>query len=203
MKKQLLMAAVAACSMNAQAADLSNTYIELGYSKSDFKDDMYFDNKTDLDLVGHQVSLSYEFENGIYAGIHTKRHKDTFLIAFFDRDIDLNENVLELGYVAHETENGRLSVGAFAGELELEIEDSSNDADLYRLYTGYDYRFNQYFSAFAKLGYESLDGKEASSENGLWTEVGIRAHWGASSFSWEFSEGKGIEQVAFVYRYSF
>ncbi|MDK1287763.1 hypothetical protein [Pseudoalteromonas umbrosa] len=202
MKKTFILSALAAFSLNVQATELSKTYLEIGYSKSDFKDEKYFD-KTDLDLVGHQLSLSYEFENGIYAGLHTKRHRETFLVDLFGQDVELDENLIELGYVAHEAQNGRFSIGAFVGALELSVEDSSNDADLYRVYTEYDHRFNQYFSAFAKLGYESVDGEGANSEDGLWTEVGIRAHWGASSFSWEFSQGEVVEQVGFVYRYSF
>ncbi|MBQ4875778.1 hypothetical protein J8M21_01000 [Pseudoalteromonas luteoviolacea] len=202
MKKAFILSALAALSLNVHATDLSKTYLEIGYSKSDFKEEKYFD-KTDYDLVGHQLSLSYEFENGIYAGLHTKRHRETFLVDLFDQDVELDENLVELGYVAHKAQSGRFSIGAFIGALDLSVEDNSNDADLYRVYTEYDHCFNQYFSAFAKLGYESVDGEGASSENGLWTEVGIRAHWGSSSLSWEFSQGEVVEQVAFVYRYSF
>ncbi|ESP94544.1 hypothetical protein [Pseudoalteromonas luteoviolacea] len=203
MKKQLLMAALALCATQVQAANLSKSYLEIGYSTTEFTDNTYFDKKTDLDLLGHQISLSYEFENGFYSGLHFKRHRDTFIIYFLDQDVDYDENLLELGYVLNKTEKGRLSVGAYIGEMDIAIKDNNSDANIYRLYTEYDHGFNKYFSAFAKVGYESIDGDNSTKEDGFWAQAGIRAHLGASSLSWGFSRGEVTEQIAFAYRYSF
>jgi len=196
MKKRLLLAVFAAFGFNAHAADLSKTYLEIGYSQTDL-------DEADYDATGYKAGAGYEFENGFFVGFNYRRQKDTLSIFLNETDIEFDENLFELGYIVHETQNGRFAFGAQIGKMDIKVDNSTTDFDLTRFYTEYEHRLNQYFSAFAQLGYESYDASDVSKRDGARYGGGIKAHFGGSSISLEYFKGDDFDQSALMYRYSF
>ncbi|ESP94543.1 MULTISPECIES: hypothetical protein [Pseudoalteromonas] len=197
MKNKILFAVFSAIGFNVQAADLNKTYFELGYSHSDMG------NRNSPQPSGIQFGFGYEFENGLYAGFNAKRQRDTLERPNYQLDVDLDENLLELGYIAYATQSGRFSFGATLGEMSLSLEDRTRDGSFYRFHTEYEHSFNQYFSAFARLGYEYFDPEQAKNDEGAWAELGITARLGVSSLTWKYHNGQGIDRLGLVYRYHF
>lgn len=183
--------------LNVQATELNKTFIEFGYTQSDFGD------KSKVEPDGIQLGFGYEFENGIYTSIKVKRQRDSLEGSVSKFDLDLDENLFELGYIAYETNKGRFSFGAGFGEMDWDMSHRKLEGDFYRLFTEYEHRFNQYFSGYARLGYEYFDPKGAKNNDGAWAELGIQAHYGASSVALSYFDSADIDQLGVTYRYSF
>ncbi|MBQ4810783.1 hypothetical protein J8M20_05520 [Pseudoalteromonas luteoviolacea] len=196
MKKRWLLALCATLGFNVQAANLNKTYLEIGYSQTDLDD-------ADYDANGYKAGAGYEFENGIFVGFNYKRQKDTLSIFLTETDVEFDENIFEVGYLVHETQNGRFAIGANLGKMDIKVDNRTTEFDLARFYAEYEHSFSKYISAFAQLGYENYDATDVSKRSGARVGGGLKAHFGASSVSLEYFKGKDFDQSALMYRYSF
>ncbi|KZN46140.1 hypothetical protein [Pseudoalteromonas luteoviolacea] len=197
MKSRLFIIVLSVVGLNVQAAELNKTFIEFGYTQSDFGD------KSKVEPDGIQLGFGYEFENGIYTSLTVKRQGDTLEGDVSKFDLDLDENLFELGYIAYETNKGRFSFGAGIGEMDWDMRHRKLEGDFYRLFTEYEHRFNQHFSGYARLGYEYFDPKGAKNNDGAWAELGVQAHYGDSSVVLSYFDSADIDQLGVTYRYSF
>ncbi|TQF67542.1 hypothetical protein [Pseudoalteromonas luteoviolacea] len=196
MKKKLILAVIATLGFNVQAANLSKTYLEIGYSQTDL-------DEADYNATGYKAGAGYEFENGIYVGFNYKRQKDTLSIFLNETDVEFDENLLEAGYIIHESQNGRFAIGAQVGKMDIKADSNTTEFDLARVYTEYEHSFNKYLSGFVQVGYENYDASGVSKRDGARFGGGLKAHFGSSSISLEYFKGDDFDQSALMYRYSF
>ncbi|KZN61056.1 hypothetical protein N473_22200 [Pseudoalteromonas luteoviolacea CPMOR-1] len=197
MKKVLCMMMLSISGLNVQAADLSKKFIEFGYVQSDFGD------KSKVEPDGIKLGFGYEFENGLYTSFSVKRQGDTIESGPRQLDIDIDENYFELGYIAYETSDGRFSFGGGLGEMDWHLKHYTLEGDFYRFFTEYEHRFNEYFSGYARLGYEYFDPKGAKNNEGAWAELSVQAHMGESSIVLSYFDSQGVDQLGLTYRYAF
>ncbi|KZN69235.1 hypothetical protein [Pseudoalteromonas luteoviolacea] len=196
MKNKLVLAMLAVFGLNVEAANLNKTYLEIGYSQTELDD-------TEYDATGYKAGAGYEFDNGIFVGFNYRRQKDTLSIFLRETEVEFDENIFEIGYIIHEAQNGRFSIAANMGKLDIKQDNRTTDFDLARFYTEYEHSFNKYFSAFAQLGYENYDATDVSKRSGARYGGGLKVYFGASSVSLEYFKGRDFDQSALMYRYSF
>ncbi|TMP35568.1 porin [Pseudoalteromonas rubra] len=200
MNKHILGLLLATASLGSQAAELSKSFLEVGYGKTNL------DGSPDsVAPRGFIIAGSYEFANGIFMGLKIDQHSDS--LAFFDNlddgEYDIDETTFNLGYILRSTDSGRLAVGAQVGEFEVSTNRSNSTADTRRLYGEYEHAFSKRISAYGQAGYELLDGFR-DDENGVFVNLGLRLSYTTSSaVVVEYTNGVEYTQTEIKYRYTF
>ncbi|WP_164517587.1 MULTISPECIES: outer membrane beta-barrel protein [Pseudoalteromonas] len=202
MNKHILGLLLATASLSSQAAELSKSYLEVGYGETSLDG-----APNSVDPQGFIIAGSYEFANGIFMGLKIDQHSDS--LAFFDKllddDYDVDETTFNLGYILRSTDNGRLAVGAQVGEFEVSTNRSNSVVDTRRIYGEYEHSFGKRVDGFAQLGYEMMDfPSPIENENGVYLNAGIRFSFtDHSSVILEYTNGVDYTQSEVKYRYTF
>lgn len=200
MNKHILGLLLATASLGAQAAELSKSYLEVGYGETSLDG-----APSSVDPQGFIIAGSYEFANGIFMGLKIDQHSDslTFFDKLLDDDYDVDETTFNLGYILRSTGNGRLAVGAQVGEFEVSTNRSNSTVDTRRLYGEYEHSFSKRISAYGQAGYELMD-NSADDEDGVYVNLGLRFDFTShSAVILEYTNGVDYTQSEVKYRYTF
>ncbi|ALU44704.1 outer membrane beta-barrel protein [Pseudoalteromonas rubra] len=202
MNKHILGLLLATASLGTQAAELSKSYLEVGYGESSLDG-----APSGSDPQGFIVAGSYEFANGIFMGLKIDQHSDS-LDVFDDLlgdDYDVDETTFNLGYILRKTSHGRLAVGAQLGEFEVSARRINSTIDTRRIYGEYEHVFSKRVSGFAQLGYETLDfPSPIGNEDGVYLNAGIQFSFtDHSGVILEYTNGVDYTQTEVKYRYTF
>ncbi|WP_125784044.1 outer membrane beta-barrel protein [Pseudoalteromonas rubra] len=200
MNKAVIGLVLATASLGAQAAELSKSYLEIGYGETSLEG-----TPSSVDPQGFIIAGSYEFANGIFMGLKIDQHSDSLNVLddLFDDDYDVDETTFNLGYILRTTGNGRLAVGAQIGEFEVSTKNANSTIDTRRLYGEYEYAFSQRISAYGQAGYELLDNSR-DDDDGIFINIGLRFDFTQrSAVVLEYTNGVEYTQTEVKYRYSF
>ncbi|WP_046005644.1 outer membrane beta-barrel protein [Pseudoalteromonas rubra] len=200
MNKHILGLLLATASLGSQAAELSKSFLEVGYGKTKLDG-----SPSSVTPRGFMIAGSYEFANGIFMGLKIDQHSDS--LAFFnnlrDGEYYVDETTFNLGYILYSTDSGRLAVGAQVGEFEVSTNRSNSTADTRRLYGEYEHAFSKHISAYAQAGYELLD-NSTDDDDGVFVNIGLRFSFTQrSAVVLEYTNGVEYTQSEVKYRYTF
>ncbi|QTL34150.1 outer membrane beta-barrel protein [Pseudoalteromonas viridis] len=200
MNKAVIGLVLATASLGAQAAELSKSYLEIGYGETSLEG-----TPSSVDPQGFIIAGSYEFANGIFMGLKIDQHSDSLNVLddLFDDDYDVDETTFNLGYILRTTDNGRLAVGAQVGEFEVSTKNANSTIDTRRIYGEYEHAFSQRISAYGQAGYELLDNSR-DDDDGIFINIGLRFDFTQrSAVVLEYTNGVEYTQTEVKYRYSF
>ncbi|WP_164519264.1 outer membrane beta-barrel protein [Pseudoalteromonas rubra] len=200
MNKAVIGLVLATASLGAQAAELSKSYLEIGYGETSLDG-----APSSVDPQGFIIAGSYEFANGIFMGLKIDQHSDSLNVFddLFGDDYDVDETTFNLGYILRATGSGRLAVGAQVGEFEVSTKRTNSTIDTRRIYGEYEHAFSKRISAYGQAGYELLD-DSTDDDDGVFINVGLRFDFTQrSAVVLEYTNGVEYTQTEVKYRYSF
>lgn len=151
MKKSLTLALLlAAAPLAATAGELSYTYVEADFNRTNVDLDA-----VDFDFDGYAVRGSVEFgQSSVYAfGGYAASTNDDLGI-----DIDLNEGQLGLGYHHTVSDNADFLAEISYVNVEAKVAGVSEDADAYRASIGFRGAIAENLEGLIKVNYTDGDG---------------------------------------------
>ena len=151
MKKSLTLALLlAAAPLAASAGELSYTYVEADFNRTNVDLDT-----VDFDFDGYALRGSFEFgKSSLYAfGGYAASTNDDLGI-----DIDLNESQLGLGYHHTVSDNADFLAEISYVNAEVKVAGFSEDADAYRASIGFRGEIAENFEGQLKVNYTDGDG---------------------------------------------
>lgn len=193
MKKQLVLALVlAAASFGATAGELSYSWIDGGYSRTNVDLD-----GTDVDFDGYAVRGSAALGQSFYVfGGYSSANNDDF-----GADIDVNQGQIGLGF--HHALSDRADFIAELGYLNTEVEalGLSDDAEAYRGSIGFRGELTDNFEGVAKASYSDAgDDQDGEFSGTLGAQFKFNQTWGLVG---EVELGDDVTQYLIGVRASF